>query len=499
MRLSRMIENYSGLLDPEIEFLTQDSRRVKAGWLFAALPGVRADGRQFIEDAVRNGAAAVLGPPGTVLPLSAKKNVALVIADNPRRALALAAAKFFNRQPDVIAAVTGTNGKTSTVHFAQQLWQGLGEKSASIGTLGVRGSVHGEGMARSGSMTTPDPVSLHAELADLAAAGITHLAMEASSHGLHQCRLDGVRVTAAGFTNLTRDHLDYHKDMDEYYAAKARLFSDVLAPGGVAVLNADIPEFEKLAALAARRGCRVLSYGEKGKYLCLRALKPAPEGLHASLCVDGKDHEFTLPLVGRFQAMNVLCALGLVMAEAVDNKARTEKLIGALPGLKGAPGRLQIVPGHPAGAVYVDYAHTPDALENILKALRPHTRGRLICIAGCGGDRDAGKRPIMGRLAAELADMAIITDDNPRSEDPASIRAQILAGAGGKAREIGNRHEAILWAVREMREGDVLVIAGKGHEQGQILKDRVEPFDDVAEAARAIKGLGKMKLGEKRE
>ena len=478
MRLTELCQTYRGQPDPDILGLAQDSRRVEKGWLFAALPGAKTDGRKFVEDAVTQGAVAVLSAQKAELPAG----VAQIVDPNPRRAISLMAARFYGRQPRSIAAVTGTNGKTSTVNFTQQIWQALGRKAASLGTLGVRAP----GMERYGSLTTPDPVSLHADLADLAAAGIDHLAMEASSHGLHQYRLDGVRVSVAGFTNLTRDHLDYHPDMDDYYEAKARLFSDVLTGGGAAVINADVPEFGKLKSLCEKRKIRVIDYGAKAKSIWLMARKPIAGGQEIEIELFGRREKLVLPLVGSFMAMNALCALGLVLAGDMNS---ADKALAALSSLKGAPGRLQLVPGHPRGAaVYVDYAHTPDALQNVLEALRPHTEGKLYCLAGCGGDRDPGKRPVMGRIAAELADIAVITDDNPRTEDPAKIRAAMMAGAKG-AKEIGGRREAIAWAINELREGDVLVLAGKGHEQGQIIGDRVEPFDDVEEAKKAIAGV----------
>ncbi len=457
--------------------LTQDSRAVKKGYLFAALPGNKYDGRAYIADAVRNGAVAVLAPEGTQWPAGIPE-AAFITDKNPRRKLALMAAEFYGKQPDYIAAVTGTNGKTSTVHFTKQLWKLNGIKAASIGTLGVRGP----GMVRSGSMTTPDPVSLHAELADLAAVGVTHLAMEASSHGLDQHRLDGVKMKAAAFTNLTRDHLDYHPDMDSYYVAKERLFADILQQGGTAVLNADIPEFENLKKIAESRKCKILSFGFKGKDLKVIDAKPTPQGQQLKLEVLGRKHELLLPIVGGFQVMNALCALGLVIAE---NPADVVKYMYFLPQLQGPPGRLQLVPGHASAAIYVDYAHTPDALETVLKALRPHTEGKLVCLFGCGGDRDRGKRPIMGKIASEFADEMIVTDDNPRSEDASSIRRAILEKAP-KAKEIGDRREAIQTAVKNLSKGDVLVIAGKGHEQGQIFANSTEPFDDYTEALNSI-------------
>lgn len=455
-----------------VEGITSDSRQVRRGYVFAALPGTKVMGHDYIEDAIRHGAAAVLAQPGTKLPEDAHQTV-LVEHANPRQALAQMAAKFYNLQPETIVAVTGTNGKTSTVNFCQQLWHLSGTKScASIGTLGVRGP----GMVRSGSMTTPDPVSLHAELADLAAVGITHLAMEASSHGLDQYRLDGVRISAAAFTNLSHDHLDYHGDMDSYFLSKARLFSEVLASGAKAVLNADDERFEELKAICVKAGQKVISYGEAGEDILLKGRTPKPAGQEIELIVRGQEYVLTLPIVGDFQVMNALCALGLT---GTDPKW--------LEQLRGVPGRLQLVPGHNGGAVYIDYAHTPDALEHVLKALRPHTNNKLICLIGCGGDRDTKKRPLMGKIASELADIAIITDDNPRSEDPALIRQAMLENAPD-AIEIGDRREAIWHGIKLMEDGDVFVIAGKGHEEGQNIAGTIHPFNDFNEAHLAIEG-----------
>lgn len=463
--------------DREIAGITADSRQVKRGYLFAALPGSKANGNDFIADAIQHGASAILAQKGAEIP---KDSTALLIEDeNPRRKLAEMAAAFYQLQPEVIAAVTGTSGKTSTASFTQQLWHLFGiRQCASMGTLGVRGP----GLVRSGSLTTPDTISLHAELADLAAAGISHLAMEASSHGLDQYRLHGVRVMVAGYTNLSRDHLDYHKDMDEYFDAKARLFSEVLTRNGIAVLNADDDYFERMEHICLKNGHRVISYGEKGEDIRILERELLPNGQRVKLYVQGEQFDVTIPLVGQFQVMNALCALGLVLA--CDGEPNT--ITPLLSELRGVPGRLQLVPGHPEGAaIYVDYAHKPAAVEAVLNTLRPHTQGRLICLLGCGGNRDAGKRPIMGRIAAGLSDVVVVTDDNPRHEDPAAIRAAMLEGAPD-AMEIPGRREAIEWAVGELAEGDVLVIAGKGHEQGQIIGDAVEPFDDVKEAQRAI-------------
>ncbi len=466
--------------DMEITGITADSRQVKKGYLFAAIPGNKLDGSKFVEDAVMHGAIAIIAPKGTKLPEGS--DAVLLEVENPRKELSRIASCFYELQPDVIAAVTGTSGKTSTVSFTQQLWNLFGiSNSASLGTLGVVTN----GVTRSGSLTTPDTVSLHAELADLAAVGITHLAMEASSHGLDQYRLDGVHVTVAGYTNLSRDHLDYHETIEKYFASKARLFSDVLERQGTAVLNADDEYCEKLQEICKKAGHRYLTYGEKGKDICLFKRMPKPLGQDITLEVMGNKYDLTLPLVGHFQVMNALCALGLVLAGDGDSQIITPLLAK----LEGVPGRLQLVQGHPKGAaVYVDYAHKPAAVEAVLNTLRPHTEGRLITILGCGGNRDKGKRPIMGRIATGLSDLVIVTDDNPRYEDAASIRADILEGAHG-ATEIADRKEAIEWGISQLKKGDVLVIAGKGHEQGQIIGDIAEPFDDVEVAKKTIKHM----------
>ncbi|HOO80882.1 MAG TPA: UDP-N-acetylmuramoyl-L-alanyl-D-glutamate--2,6-diaminopimelate ligase [Alphaproteobacteria bacterium] len=460
-----------------IKGLSEDSRAVKKGYLFAALPGCKVDGRDYINAAIEHGASVILAPEGTQLPPGVK-DVKLLTDPNPRQALAKLAAQFYARQPEHIAVVSGTNGKTSTTLFVQQLWTAAGYNAASLGTLGVRCA----GVVKSGAMTTPGPVALQAGLAELAAEGVTHLAMEASSHGLDQYRLDGVEFEAAGFTNLSHDHLDYHGSMEEYFTAKARLFEELLPESGVAVLNADIPEFEKLQEICKRRGVKILSYGHHGKDLKILSVKPAGHGQDLELGITGAHKDITLPLVGEFQVMNALCALGLVIA---NDPAKKEIYIEALEKLQGAPGRLQLVPGHPGAAVYVDYAHTPDALENILKALRPHTKGKLVCVFGCGGNRDKAKRPVMGAVAGQYADLTIVTDDNPRGENPADIRAAILSSVPS-SQQIADRREAITTAITQLETGDVLVIAGKGHEQGQIFASHTTHFDDVEEAGKAI-------------
>ncbi|CAO3422483.1 UDP-N-acetylmuramoyl-dipeptide--2,6-diaminopimelate ligase (EC 6.3.2.13) [Azospirillum doebereinerae] len=461
--------------------LTADSRAVKPGFVFAALAGAKADGRAYIADALAKGAAVILAAEGTELP--ADSDAVLLTAPQPRLTFARMAASFHGCQPGTVIAVTGTNGKTSTVQFAAQIWERLGLKAASLGTLGLIGP----GLDGYGGMTTPDPVTLHTDLAAVARAGIDHLAMEASSHGLEQFRLDGVALKAAGFTNLTRDHLDYHGSMEAYRDAKAMLFGRVLPPGGAAVLNADSYDFQHFADLCTQRGHRLLSYGLAGTELRVNGVEPLAHGQRLALTVLGRDATVDLPLAGRFQAWNVLCALGLVIGAG----AEVDAALDTLSSLEGVPGRLQHVATHPNGAaVYVDFAHTPDALETVLTALRSHASRHLVTVFGCGGDRDRGKRPVMGELAARLADRAIVTDDNPRTEDPAFVRGEVLAGARAKLEEIGDRAEAIRVAVRDLQPGDLLVIAGKGHEQGQTIGTEVRPFDDADEARKAVAEVG---------
>lgn len=460
-----------------ISGLSADSRMVRRGWLFAALPGRHADGGHFIADAIANGATVILAPEGTVLPAGA--SVRLVTDADPRRRFALLAAAFYKLQPRIVVAVTGTNGKTSTVTFTAQLWEALGHNAASLGTLGIVSRL----TMKAGGLTTPDPVTLQAELADLAAAGIDYLAMEASSIGVDQRRLDGVRLAAAAFTNLTHDHLDYHGTMDAYYACKERLFTTLIPADAPAVIHTDDVYGMRLAKeLEGKRP--LVRIGSAAPEIALVAQTPTPYGQILDVVVYGKSYQVNLPLVGLFQGQNALVAAGLVLATLPD--ITFADLLPHLERLYGVPGRLQRVDGHPKdAAVYVDYAHTPHGLETVLKALRPHTRGRLVAVFGCGGDRDKSKRPVMGGIAAKLADIAIITDDNPRSEDPATIRAEIRAGAPD-AKVSGDRKTAIFEAVSSLSDGDVLVIAGKGHEQGQIIGGVVHPFDDVQVAADAI-------------
>lgn len=458
--------------------LTADSRRVLPGYLFAALPGTQADGRKFIADAVASGAAAVLAPSGTAWPPGVPPRPLIEHAE-PRRALALLAAAHAGPQPESIVAVTGTNGKTSTVDFIRQLFTEAGRSAASLGTLGVIAPGHDGGTG----LTTPDPVALAETLAHLAREGVRHAALEASSHGLDQFRLDGVRLAAAGFSNLTRDHLDYHGGVDEYRAAKLRLFTDLLPTGAPAVVNADMDPatFSALRAIATKRRLDLRTVGETGNWATLLGSTPLPHGQMIHLCAGGRERQMELELPGRFQADNVLLAAALAEATGLPN------VWDLLPHLRGVRGRMEFAARLPNGAAaYVDYAHTPDALERLLRALRPHTQQRLICVFGAGGDRDVGKRPLMGAVAARLADIAIVTDDNPRTEDAASIRAQIMLACPG-AREIGDRAAAIAAALDEAGRGDVVVVAGKGHEQGQIIGSDVLPFDD-ASVVRALAG-----------
>jgi UDP-N-acetylmuramoyl-L-alanyl-D-glutamate--2,6-diaminopimelate ligase len=457
----------SGLASVPIEGLAADSREVKSGYLFAALPGVNADGARFIHDAVERGAAAVLVARGA----NAKSARAAIIEDSdPRRRLALIAARFFGLQPKTTVAVTGTNGKTSFASFVRQLWTGLGFQAASLGTVGVV-SPRGTEILKH---TTPDPIELHRILAALARDGVTHLALEASSHGLQQRRVDGVTLAAGAFTNFSRDHLDYHASFEDYFAQKLRLFTELLPQGACAVIDVDSEPGLRVATICEARGLRLLSVGRAGK--TLRLLSAEIDGFGQALVIehDGTRLEVRLPLVGGFQASNALVAAGLAMATG----AEAASVLPMLALLHGARGRLDLAGTANGGApIFVDYAHTPDALAKALDALRPYVANRLIVVFGCGGDRDKGKRPEMGAVAIAKADMAIVTDDNPRSEDPASIRSQILAAAPG-AIEIGDRAAAIADAVAKLQPGDVLLVAGKGHETGQTTGKTVISFSD---------------------
>jgi UDP-N-acetylmuramoyl-L-alanyl-D-glutamate--2,6-diaminopimelate ligase len=449
----------------EIAGVTADSRQVRPGWLFVAIPGTKADGAGFVPDAEARGAAAILVKER----VGATAAVPILTSPEPRRALALMAARFYGSQPATIVAVTGTSGKTSVADFTRQIFAALGCKAASLGTIGLvkpDGGVYG-------ALTTPDPVTLHKTLSELAGEGITHLAFEASSHGLDQHRLDGVRLKAAAFTNLGRDHLDYHPTMEAYLAAKLRLFTELLPPDGTAVVNADAEHAAQVIAAAKGAGRTVLTVGRSGEDLKLEAATRDGFAQRLSIRHGGGTCEVRLPLIGDYQASNALVAAGLAIA-AGEPAAR---VLPVLAGLEGVKGRLEIVGRVRGGLIVIDYAHKPDALAAVLKTLKAAVPGRITCVFGCGGDRDKGKRPIMGRIAAELAHHVIVTDDNPRSEQPAAIRAEILAGAPG-AREIGDRAEAIRAGIRLLGTGDVALIAGKGHETGQIIGSTVLPFSD---------------------
>ena len=464
----------------EIAGITADSRKVKPGYLFAALRGVAADGRAYIDAAIKAGAVAILTDdrPG-------EWSVPAVRAADPRLALARAAASFFPNQPATVAAVTGTNGKSSTVDFLRQIWSHMGRKAASMGTLGAIGP---SGVIDLGH-TTPDPVAIHETLDRLAREGVTHAAMEASSHGLAQHRLDGVKLAAGAFTNLTQDHLDYHADFDDYRRAKMRLFADLLPKGSPAVVNADSPELEAFETAAKSAGLKPFTIGWRGRDL--RISEALPRGTGQDLIIQwgaepGNERKVHLPLIGEFQALNALCAAGIAMALGDD----VSRVLDGLEILEGVHGRLELVGQTASKApVFVDYAHTPDGLNVLLRAARPHVRGKMILVFGCGGDRDATKRPIMGDVARRLADEIIVTDDNPRSEDPAKIRAAIRKGAPD-ASEIGDRAAAILEGVRRLKAGDALLIAGKGHETGQIVKGVTIPFSDFDVARSALQQAG---------
>jgi UDP-N-acetylmuramoyl-L-alanyl-D-glutamate--2,6-diaminopimelate ligase len=460
----------------EVAGVAADSRKVKPGFLFVAVAGSKADGAHFAKQAAAAGAVAVAAeqkPEG--LPAS----VAFVGVNSARRALAMVAANIYARQPETIVAVTGTSGKTSVVAFTRQIWSALGHQAASIGTVGVV-SPRGE---RYGSLTTPDPVELHRTLDELAREGVTHLALEASSHGLDQHRLDGVRITAGAFTNLSRDHLDYHPTIEAYLAAKLRLFDDLITLDGTAVIAADDRYAGKVTDAAKNRGLKLMTVGEHGDHI--RFVVGAIDGFAQAVTMShgGRSYKVKLPLVGAFQVQNAGLAAGLAIATGSE----PARVFAALEKLSGAKGRLELAGTHNGAPIFIDYAHKPNALRKALESLRPYARGRLIVVFGAGGDRDPGKRPIMGRIAVENADRAIVTDDNPRSENPAAIRAAILADAPGAA-EIGDRAEAIRKAIADLKTGDVLLIAGKGHETGQTIGERIIPFSDHEAVAAALQG-----------
>jgi UDP-N-acetylmuramoyl-L-alanyl-D-glutamate--2,6-diaminopimelate ligase len=484
MRLSELMNGNGATHEVDILGLSADSREVKPGYLFAALSGSLEDGADFIDDAIRHGAVAVLAQPEVASRCTqnaVRRDVEVVPDFNPRRRLAQMAARFYPAQPETVVAVTGTNGKTSVVSFARQIWEHLGYRAASLGTAGITGSHLDVRL----SHTTPEPIELHRLIDSMATEGVDHLAIEASSHGLDQYRLDGVRVTAAAFTNLTRDHLDYHRNADSYLYAKLRLFGEVMAPGGIAVLNADDPAYADFEDICWARGHRIVSVGAKGSDLQLVKRAPGDDFQQLAIVWRGTRYAVKLPLIGDFQVSNALVAAALVLSNGAD----TAQVFDALEHLAGPPGRMELVARRVSGArVFVDYAHTPDALDRLLRALRPFASGELSVIFGCGGDRDIGKRPQMGRIASELADRVIITDDNPRNEEPQNIRRQISAAAPG-AMDISDRAQAIRVGVSRLSTGDILVVAGKGHESGQIVHGVFNPFDDAQEVRDAIAEL----------
>lgn len=475
MKLSDLVEMTGPDGDIMVTGLTSDSRLVQPGYVFAALAGTKADGAAFIADAICKGAVAVIASPTTEVDQTGALHIK---SENPRRLFSQMASRFYPEQPETGVAVTGTNGKTSVASFVRQIWRTLGHPSASIGTLGVMA----DGFEIAGGLTTPDPMTLHKNLAELKGRGIDHVACEASSHGLAQYRLDGVTFKAAAFTNLTRDHMDYHGTVDDYFFAKARLFGDLLAPGGTAVLNMNDPYGAELEVICWARGHKLLRIGENQGDIQLLSRTAHEDGQALLLSYGGDRYELDLPLVGSFQAENALVAAGLVIATGGEAGA----VFKALETLEPVPGRIDLAAVHPSGArIYVDYAHTPDAIETVLQALRPHVSGQLSIVFGCGGDRDKGKRPLMGEVATAFADAVIVTDDNPRTENPQSIRKAILAAAPG-AREIADRREAIRASVAGLAAGDILVVAGKGHELGQIIGTEVRDFSDMAEVRDAV-------------
>lgn len=470
--------------EARITGLAVDSRQVKPGHLFAALPGSKVHGGEFIQYALRMGAAAILTDrEGAAIAKTelAASDAALVLAEDPRQALAFAAALWFGRQPETMVAVTGTSGKTSVATFTRQIWQALGRPAANLGTMGVLGD-----FTAPLAHTTPEPITLHRLLRDMADAGITHAAMEASSHGLDQGRLDGVELKAAAFTNFSQDHLDYHASFDDYFAAKAGLFERVLPEDGTAVINVDEPRGRQMASIAEARGQTLLTVGrDAAADLRITGQRFDATGQDLRFSYKGGAYLARLALIGGFQAENVLAAAGLAIAAGEEPEA----VFAALHGLTTVRGRMELAAKRDNGAtVFVDYSHKPGALASALQSLRPHVLGRIIVVFGAGGDRDRLKRPLMGEAAAAYADVVIVTDDNPRSEDPAAIRAEVMKGCP-EATEIGDRAEAILRGVDALLPGDALLIAGKGHETGQIIGSDVYPFDDAEQASVAVAAL----------
>ena len=473
MRLSTLIGKtdlqFKGS-DPDILGLALDSRKTEKGFLFAAIDGEKTKGNDYILPALQNGASAILYGGSYEIP-EGFSNVVFLKSENPADDMAKIAAAYYPEQPQHLAAITGTNGKTSIADFVRQILVMQGKKAASIGTLGI---IKNNEAPIPSPNTTPNCISIHKWLDELSKEGFSYTIMEASSHGIAQKRIGAARIKNAGFTNLTLDHLDYHKTMENYYQAKEGLFTKILETGGIAVLNADIDVYGRLREACLKSGKQVWSYGINGDKIKLLKSEALPKGQNLHIRFFGKEHNFYIPLAGAFQAMNVLCAMGLVAAMT----GSAENIVEYVPQIKGAKGRMELVGETQGGAaVFVDYAHTPDALENTLRALREHTKAKLHVVFGCGGDRDNSKRPVMGQLAEELADVVYVADDNPRTENPEEIRRQIMAGCP-HAQNIGNREEAIRLAVAGLAKGDILLVAGKGHETGQYIMGKVYPFSD---------------------
>lgn len=476
MRLSDLITPLNGP-DVEITELTADSRLVKPGTLFAAIPGTVADGRDYIEPAIANGASAVLSTPGLD-----GISVPYIAHENPRQFYSTLASRLYAGQPETLVAMTGTNGKSSTVEFLRQIWVHAGLKGACFGTLGVQSS----NGYRPLTHTTPDAVALHQTLSGLAGEGVTHVGMEASSHGLKQYRLDGVDISAVGFSNLTQDHFDYHPDVEDYFLSKARLFMELTPPGKPAVINVNDPYGQRLADMCVTRGLEVMRVGWSGEDIRIDEVMPKAASQMLDLVIFGKRYKVTLPLAGEFQTLNAVAALGLATVTGVD----LETALDGLEHLHGVAGRLEEA-GRTAGGspIFVDFAHTEDGLDKLLRSVRPHTMGKIVIVFGCGGDRDPDKRPKMGAIAKKLADKVIVTDDNPRTENADDIRKAVLKGCPG-ATEVGDRAEAIRVGISLLEPNDCLVIAGKGHEQGQIVGDKVIPFSDVEQVKQALAEMG---------
>lgn len=484
MELSKILENINlndqAIYDYDIKGIAINSNLVSEDFIFAAIPGSKVDGAKFIPDAIKNGARVILVPSDYTLNII-KNNVQFIKLENIREDLGEILANFYNKKPKHIHAITGTNGKTSIADFLRQITSMLGFNSASMGTLGIIR----DNQPPQESLTTPDPVTLHNNLNELANDGVNYIALEASSHGLDQGRLAGVKADVAGFTNLTQDHLDYHENMNEYLNAKSKLFTEILKPTGVAVLNADIKQYETLKEICNKAGRKTISYGKKGHEVKLISRTPTTTGQKLNLEIYGVKYEINIPLAGEFQAMNVLCAAAM----AISLTNHPNKIIELLPKIKGAKGRLEFIGKTPNNAsIYIDYAHTPDALENVIKALRPHCENKLHILFGCGGDRDKTKRPLMGKAANDLADICIITDDNPRSEEASVIRSEIIAACPNGI-NIGDRTAAIKYAIRTLKEGDILILAGKGHETGQKIGDKIIKQSDHQDAIDALTEL----------